>query len=181
MAHGKRVLTTTHGVATVRSGRIHSGPGNPGLAKTKGNHMKTEMGATPAKDKPSANGAKASDKANDKPSQAAQAAQAAQAGQDSEGEQETRGRRGVIPTMPGCIIYRQGGKVFAAVHHPVDGTSYIESGKGEGSAKGALEDSGFRLSAVYAEGKEWIAEKLPEGAELIGYADIKGFPLPKQG
>lgn len=88
--------------------------------------------------------------------------------------------RGIIPTMPACILYRLGGKVTAAIHHPVDGTSYSETGKGEGSAKGALEDAGYRLGMVVADGHEWIRAKLPAGAELIGYASIKGFPLLPQ-
>jgi len=85
-------------------------------------------------------------------------------------------KRGVVPTMPAAILYKHGGKVHAAIHHPVDGTSYIETGKGVGSAKGALEDSGFRLSGESLDGPEWLAEKLPEGGELIGFCTIKGFP-----
>lgn len=87
-------------------------------------------------------------------------------------------RRGVIPTMPMAIVYRHAGKVHAVIHHPLDGSTYAESGKGEGSAKGALEDSGFRLSSLSLDGPEWLAAKLPEGAELIGYATLKSFPLP---
>lgn len=87
-------------------------------------------------------------------------------------------KRGVVPTMPAAILYKHGGRVHAAIHHPVDGTAYIETGKGVGSAKGALEDSGFRLSGESLDGPEWLTEKLPEGAELIGFCTIKGFPLP---
>lgn len=89
-------------------------------------------------------------------------------------------QRGVIPTMPECVIYRKDGRVIAAVYNPVDGSVYQESGKGEGSAKGALEDSGFRLSLMYDKGPEWLYAKLPAGIEIIGFASIKGFPLPKQ-
>jgi hypothetical protein len=87
-------------------------------------------------------------------------------------------KRGVVPTMPAAILYKHQGRVHAAIHHPIDGTSYVETGKGVGSAKGALEDSGFRLSGESLDGPEWLAEKLPEGAELIGFCTIKGFPLP---
>lgn len=89
-------------------------------------------------------------------------------------------RRGVVPTMPSCVIYELGGRFYAAIHHPVDGTSYTESGKGIGSAKGALEDSGFHLSAMTADGPEWLSDRVPAGATVHGYASIKGFPLPKQ-
>lgn len=88
--------------------------------------------------------------------------------------------RGVIPTMPAAIVYKLGERVHAVIHHPADGSSYAESGKGEGSAKGALEDAGYRLSPLYTDGHEWLAAKLPEGASLIGYANIKGFPLLPQ-
>lgn len=106
------------------------------------------------------------------------AAKAAEATKPTEATEEKR--RGAVPTMPAAILYRLNGRVFAAVHSPVDGKSYIQSGKGEGSAKGALEDTGFRLSSLTLDGAEWLAAKLPAGAELIGYAAIKGFPLPEQ-
>lgn len=105
------------------------------------------------------------------------AAKDATPAQDAESAPEAK-KRGVVPTMPAAILYKHGGRVHAAIHHPIDGTSYIESGKGVGSAKGALEDSGFRLSGESLDGPEWLTEKLPEGAELIGFCTIKGFPLP---
>ena len=98
----------------------------------------------------------------------------------SASEDESTERKGKQPTMPMAIIYRQNGRVTAAVFNPLDGTVYAETGKGEGSAKGALEDSGFRLSPLFLDGPQWLTERLPAGAELIGYAKISGFPLPKQ-
>lgn len=118
-----------------------------------------------------------------KGSEAAKAPQAAEtpaqaAAQASEDEEKRF--RGVLPTMPWAIVFRQGDKVHAVIHHPIDGTSYAETGRGEGSAKGALEDVGYKLSPLQGSAPEWIAAKLPEGAALIGYATIKGFPLLPQ-
>lgn len=95
-------------------------------------------------------------------------------------ETKEKARRGIVPTMPMAILYRLAGRVHAVVHNPIDGTSYTETGKGEGSAKGAMEDSGFRFSSMSLDAPAWLTEKLPEGANLIGYAGIKSFPLPKQ-
>lgn len=88
--------------------------------------------------------------------------------------------RGIMPTMPMVVYYKQDGKVHAAVHHPVDKSSLIESGRGIGSAKGGLEDMGFLFSPTSATGPEWLTALVPVQAEIIGYASIKGFPLPKQ-
>lgn len=97
---------------------------------------------------------------------------------DAEG---TSKRRGVVPTMPMGMVYSlPGGRVAAGVFHPADGTSYVEQGKGIGSAKGALEDSGFVLGALTLEGPEWLADLLPADCALLGYCSIKGFPLPKR-
>ena len=147
------------------------------LARSRAAQQREKTLQTIANDKP-AKTAKAANGPETKPA-AADAAKASES--DSEGsEGQEKRRRGVIPTMPEAIIYRLNGKVFASIYNPVDGSVYTESGKGEGSAKGALEDSGFRLSAVFSDGSTWLAEKLPAGAELIGYCTIKGFPLPKQ-
>lgn len=112
---------------------------------------------------------------NDKP-KAANGAKAESAPET--GETESKRRHGVIPTMPMAIVYRLDNRVHAVIHHPLDGSTYGESGKGEGSAKGALEDSGFRLSSLSMDGPEWLVAKLPSGAELLGYASLKSFPLP---
>lgn len=93
---------------------------------------------------------------------------------------QNKGGKGAVPTMPGAIVYKQGGKVFAVVHHPVDGTTYMQSGKGEGSATGALVDSGYRLSPLSLDAPEWLIAKLPQDATLIGYATLRGFPLIPQ-
>lgn len=139
-------------------------------------HQEPTMSATTTENAPKspkpANGAKAKPDASP---------DAQTSGESPESSEATAKRRGIIPTMPAAILYRQNGRVYAAIHHPLDGTSYIESGKGEGSAMGALVDSGFRLSSLTDEGAEWLAAKLPAGATLLGYASIKGFPLPSQG
>jgi len=82
--------------------------------------------------------------------------------------------------MPMVVYYKLDNRVHAAIHHPADKTSLIESGRGIGSAKGGLEDMGFLFSAMSNKGPEWLTALVPMKAEIIGYASIKGFPLPKQ-
>jgi len=93
----------------------------------------------------------------------------------------TSKRRGVVPTMPMGMLYtRADGRVVAGIYHPADGTSYVETGKGVGSAKGALEDSGFVLSGLTLDGPEWLSDLLPPDCVLLGYCSVKGFPLPQK-
>lgn len=140
-----------------------------GLSNTKkGDVMTTQQTSTaskPATSKP-ANGA---------PAAATEAKEQTQAAEESR-----RSKGGVIPTMPSAVVYFLNGIYHAAVFHPGDKSKYVETGKGIGSAKGALEDSGFVLSLLQADGPEWMSEFIPEGAVVQGYAAIKGFPLPKQ-
>lgn len=98
----------------------------------------------------------------------------------ADSEDDTESRKGKQPTMPMAIVYRQNGMVHARVFNPIDGSSYGETGKGEGSAKGALEDMGFRLSPLFLDGPAWLLDCVPTGAAVIGFAKISGFPLPKQ-
>jgi len=133
----------------------------------KGNTMTQQTAQTapkPATTKP----------ANGSPVAAPESKEAAQA------SEETRKKAGIIPTMPAAVIYQYQGAYHAVVHHPGDKSTFAETGKGIGAAKGALEDSGFVLSSLQADGPEWIRELVPEGAVVQGYATIKGFPLPKQ-
>lgn len=103
---------------------------------------------------------------------------AAQSPETATAEAEKR-TRGATPTMPVGALWREaGGKVVAAVIHP-NGTEYRETGKGIGSAKGAIEDSGFLFGDLHMDGPEWISARIPAGVELLGYAKIKSFPLPK--
>jgi hypothetical protein len=110
---------------------------------------------------------------------APKAAETAPADTDTE-ETKEKARRGIVPTMPMAVLYRRAGRVHAVIHHPIDGTSYEETGKGEGSAKGSLEDTGFRLSSITSDGPAWLVERVPADVQLIGYASIKSFPLPPQ-
>ena len=87
---------------------------------------------------------------------------------------------GKPPAMPHVAVYHLNGRVYAGVYNPADKTSYVESGKGEGSAVGALVDSGFKLTDLTPDGPAWIKEFIPPGAEKVQYAGIRSFPLPKQ-
>jgi len=87
---------------------------------------------------------------------------------------------GTIPTAPHAVLYQLEGRYFVAIHHPVNGSSFIVSAKGQGGAKGEAEDSGFLLNALKSRGPDWLRAKAPAGATVIGYAAIKSFPLPKQ-
>lgn len=93
---------------------------------------------------------------------------------------EKRGRPGAIPTMPHGVVFEHEGKVHAGIYHPADKSSYVESGRGPGTAKGALEDAGFILGALTEQGPEWLSDFVPAGAKVHGYAAVKGFPLPKK-
>jgi len=88
--------------------------------------------------------------------------------------------RGIMPTMPMAVYYKLDNKVIAAIHHPSDKTVLTETGRGIGSAKGGLEDMGFIFSPTSSTGPEWLTALVPARAEIIGYASIKGFPLPAQ-
>jgi hypothetical protein len=136
---------------------------------------KAAPAATPAPATPATTDAKS-------PEQATTSAEPTTGG-DTTGDGEDskeKARRGIAPTMPMAILYRLAGKVTAVIHHPIDGTSYSETGKGEGSAKGALEDTGFRLASITLDGPAWLVAKVPADAKLIGYAAIRSFPLPVQ-
>ena len=93
---------------------------------------------------------------------------------------EKKERTGKPPQMPAVAVYHLGGRVYAGVFNPVNQTKYIESGKGEGSAVGALVDSGFKITELTNEGPQWLQAMLPEGATNVQFAGIRSFPLPKQ-
>lgn len=129
--------------------------------------------------------AKTETKPNDKPPTVANGAVSAPADAKpvTAGEGEEKGKtRGVIPTMPICVVYgRQDGKTVAAIVNP-KGERFEVVGRGQGSAMGELTDLGFHLSTLKATAPEWAtsAKIVPEGATVVGYATISGFPLPNQ-
>lgn len=96
---------------------------------------------------------------------------------------EQKRRKGAIPTMPMCVVYtRQDGRCVAAVVSPKGGR-YEAVGRGQGSAMGELVDLGFVLSSLHNNPPEWMTDKgiVPDSVkEILGYATISGFPLPKQ-
>jgi hypothetical protein len=93
---------------------------------------------------------------------------------------EAAGRRGVVASMPAMVGYRlANGRVVAIIHSPKGG-SFKAEGKGIGSAMGELVDSGFTLGPLKADGPVWMADLVPPGVEILGYAAITGFPLPAQ-
>lgn len=115
------------------------------------------------------------------PTNGAQTAQGE--GADQEGQKRSRG---ALPTMPICALYKRAdGKVVAEIISPLgEGPRFRYSavGKGQGSAKGNLEDTGFVLSGVHNNPPQWVADRkvIPEGVEIIGFCNVSGFPLPPQ-
>lgn len=87
---------------------------------------------------------------------------------------------GAVPTMPMAAVWKTSdGRHTAAVIHPAGG-QYAEHARGQGGAKGALEDAGFTLAALSLDAPAWLKARIPADAEVIGFAQVKSFPLPKQ-
>jgi hypothetical protein len=100
--------------------------------------------------------------------------------QETSGEPQKEGKaRGAIPTMPICVLWRDLAtkKVTAAIVHPAGG-DYRVTARGIGGATGSLHDEGYPIGAVRVDGPKWVESRIPEGVEVLGFANIQGFPLP---
>ena len=146
----------------------------PAPAQTKPANTTNKPGEKPAEGKP-ANGTA--------PSTGVLPAGATAAETGAEEKEEKA--RGVVPHMPICVIWKDpaapAAKAFtAALIHPRDERMYKVNGRGMGGTRGQLEDEGYPIGPVRVEGPKWVEKRIPEGVEVMGYANILGFPLPPQ-
>lgn len=94
--------------------------------------------------------------------------------------EEEKGSKGAIPRMPVCVIYQEpNGAVVASMIHPAGG-EYSVRGRGIGGTTGSLTDDGYPIGPIRVDGPKWIQERIPAGVKVLGFANVQGFPLPKQ-
>jgi hypothetical protein len=88
-------------------------------------------------------------------------------------------KRGQTAQMPHCAIWRDPStkRVTAALIHPRGG-EYLVTGRGLGGTTGELLDLGYPIGAVRVDGPIWVMKRVPAGVEILGFANIQGFPLP---
>jgi hypothetical protein len=81
--------------------------------------------------------------------------------------------------MPLCVIWRDKAtkRVTAALLHPRGGEYKVE-GKGIGGTTGVLTDEGYPTGAIRVDGPKWAEKRIPPNVEVLGYANVLGFPLP---
>lgn len=101
------------------------------------------------------------------------------------GKEDEKATRGVIPHMPICVVWKdptlpENKRVVAALIHPREDRVYKVVGRGVGGTTGTLEDEGYPIGPIRVDGPKWVEKKIPTGVEVLGYANVQGFPLPPQ-
>lgn len=86
-------------------------------------------------------------------------------------------RAGRPGSKPLALIYRDGGRVCAAILQPGRPTALVRNSTGPYAALGIFKDEGYDFKSIRIETPQWAQDRVPEGCTLIGCAAVVSTPL----